>query len=134
MRLACALPRTRTLPSIQAFRCDRCGETLIWKSVSPTHPSTRRQSTPTAHRGGSFWTTRYVAVSFRRLENRFLPGEAIECPDARLAVRRAQLMMREKETAGSVAFSRRNNAQTGEVETAEILTVLGKIPNGFDIA
>jgi hypothetical protein len=67
------------------------------------------------------------------MENRFSPGEALECPDARLAVRRAQLMMREKETVGSVAFSRRSNAQTSEVETAEILTVLGKIPDGFDI-
>jgi len=134
MRLACALPPTRTLPSMQAFRCDRCGETLIWKSVSPTHLSTRRQSTSTAHPKGSAWTTRYVAVSFRRVENRFSPGDAIECPDARLAVRRTQLMMREKETVGSVAFSRRSNVQTGEVETAEILTVLGKIPDGFDIA
>jgi hypothetical protein len=134
MRLACALPRTRTLPSMQAFRCDRCGETLIWKSASPTHLSTRAQSTSTAHPEGSPWTTRYVAVSLRRLENRFSPGEAIECPDARLAVRRAQLMMREKETVGSVAFSRRSNAQTGEVEAAKILTVLGTIPDGFDIA
>jgi hypothetical protein len=43
-------------------------------------------------------------------------------------------MMREKQTVGAVAFSRRSNARTGEVEAAEILTVLGKIPNGFDIA
>ena len=134
MRLACALPRTRTLPSMQAFRCDRCGETLIWKSASPSYLSTRRQSTSTATPKSSAWTSRYVAVSFRRVEKNFSPGEAIECPDARLAVRRAQLMMREKDTLGSVAFSRRSNDQTGEVETAEILTVLGKIPDGFDIA
>jgi predicted RNA-binding Zn-ribbon protein involved in translation (DUF1610 family) len=132
MRLACALPRTRTLPSMQAFRCDRCGETLIWRSASPSL-STRMQSPSTAHPEDSRWITRHVAISFRRIENGFSPGEAIECPDARLAVRRAQLMMREKDTVGSVAFSRRSNEQTGEVETAEILTV-GKIPDGFDIA
>jgi hypothetical protein len=51
-----------------------------------------------------------------------------------LAVRRAQLMMREKETVGAVAFSRRSNTQTEEVEAAKILTVLGTIPDGFDIA
>ena len=83
---------------------------------------------------GTGWTCRYVAISSHRAKDRFSPGEALECPDARLAVKRAQLMMREKETVGAVAFSRRSNAQTGEVETAEILTVLGKIPNGFDIA
>ena len=134
MRLAYTLPRTCTLPSMQAFCCDHCGETLIWKSVSPSHISTRKRSTSTLHPEGSRWTSRYVAISFRRVENRFSPGEAIECPDARLAVRRAQLMMREKETVGSVAFSRRSNAQTGEVEAAKILTVLGTIPDGFDIA
>jgi hypothetical protein len=134
MRLACALPRTRTLPSMQAFCCDRCGETLIWRGASPSHLSTRRQSPSTARPEGSRWTRRYVAISFRRVENRFSPGEAIECPDARLAVRRAQLMMREKETVGAVAFSRRSNAQTEEVEAAKILTVLGTIPDGFDIA
>jgi hypothetical protein len=61
------------------------------------------------------------------------PEDAIECPDAPPVVRRAQLMTREKETVGAVAFSRRSNAQTEEVEAAKILTVLGAIPDGFDI-
>jgi hypothetical protein len=43
-------------------------------------------------------------------------------------------MMRQKETVGAVAFSRRSNAQTEEVEAAKILLVLGTIPDDFDIA
>jgi predicted RNA-binding Zn-ribbon protein involved in translation (DUF1610 family) len=32
MRLTHSLPRTDIMPAMQAFRCDSCGETLIWKS------------------------------------------------------------------------------------------------------
>jgi hypothetical protein len=42
--------------------------------------------------------------------------------------------MRASETVGAVAFSRRSNGKTGQVEAAQILTVLGTIPDGFDIA
>jgi hypothetical protein len=83
---------------------------------------------------GSGWICRYVAISFHRAKDRFSPGEAIECPDARLAVKRAELMMRNSKTVGAVAFSRRSNMQTGTVEAAEILRILGMIPDGFDIA
>ena len=31
MRHAYSLPRTDTLRAMQAFRCDRCNETMIWK-------------------------------------------------------------------------------------------------------
>ena len=134
MRLACALPRTRTSPSMQAFRCDRCDETLIWRGADPDHRATSREAKPTARLGGDQWVSRYIAVSFHRVANRFSPGDAIECPDASLAVRRAQLMMRDNDTVGAVAFSRRSNSETGIVEPAQILTVLGKIPRGFDIA
>jgi hypothetical protein len=51
-----------------------------------------------------------------RKANRKIAREAIECLDAPLAVRRAQYMMREKKTVGSVAFSRRSNAQTTKLK------------------
>jgi hypothetical protein len=31
MRFTYSLPRTDTLQAMQAFRCDRCNETMIWK-------------------------------------------------------------------------------------------------------
>jgi hypothetical protein len=31
MRFTYSLPRTETLPAMQAFCCDRCNETMIWK-------------------------------------------------------------------------------------------------------
>jgi DNA-directed RNA polymerase subunit RPC12/RpoP len=31
MRFTYSLPRTDTLRAMQAFRCDRCNETMIWK-------------------------------------------------------------------------------------------------------
>jgi hypothetical protein len=118
MRLACGFPRTRTLPSMQAFHCDRCDETLIWKGATPSALSVKRQSVSTE---GSGWICRYVAISFHRAKDGFSPGEAVECPHAALAVMRAILMLRTRKTVGAVAFSRRSNMQTGEVEAAEIL-------------
>jgi hypothetical protein len=32
VRLTHSLPRTEIMPAMQAFRCDSCDETLIWKS------------------------------------------------------------------------------------------------------
>jgi hypothetical protein len=122
------------LPAMQAFHCDRCDKTLIWKGASPSALSMKRQSVSRVETEGSGWICRYVAISFHRAKDRFSPGEAIECPDARLAVKRAELMMRNSKTVGAVAFSRRSNLQTGTVEAAEILRIPGMIPDGFDIA
>jgi hypothetical protein len=33
MKLAYSLPRTDTLRAMQAFHCDRCNETMIWKGT-----------------------------------------------------------------------------------------------------
>jgi hypothetical protein len=134
MRLSYSLPRTRTLPSMQAFHCDRCGETLIWKRASPSNRSANEAPARVPPRESTRWGTRFVAISFRRVGQGFSPGEAIECPDARLAVRRAQLMMRDREIVGAAAFSRRADTASGEVESAVILSKLGTIPEGFDIA
>jgi hypothetical protein len=110
-----------------------CGERLAWKRASlssrlaqalPTSPSSREDRQ----------ITQYIAVSFRRAWNDFIPGPAIECPDATLAIQRAELMTREEHIAGAVAFSRRGDPVSGEVETAVILESFGNIPEDFDIA
>ena len=125
MRLAHSLSRT-SLPGIQAFCCETCGETLIWKG-----PAREQTVGPAAD---SRWITRYIAVSFRRGGKDFAPGPAVECPDAELAIRRAELMTRERDIAGAVAFSRRWNPRSGEFDTALILEIFGDIPEGFNIA
>jgi hypothetical protein len=43
-------------------------------------------------------------------------------------------MIREEDIAGAVAFSRRSDSISGEVEDAVILEVFGAIPEHFDIA
>jgi hypothetical protein len=43
-------------------------------------------------------------------------------------------MTRDKEIAGSVAFSRRGNPDTEEYDTAVILKTFGDIPPDFDMA
>ena len=62
-----------------------------------------------------------------------IPGPAVECPDAALAIQRAELMTRDKHIAGSVALSRRGNPDTEEYEPAVILKTFGEIPPDFDI-
>ncbi len=130
MQLTHSLPRTRVLPAMQAFRCDHCGETQIWKGASPSVRSPQRQRNHALAGAG----TRYVAVSFRRAGKDFAPGPAIECPDAALAVQRADLMVREDDIAGAVAFSRRSDSTSGEVDDAVVLEVFGAIPEDLDIA
>ena len=126
MQLAHLLSRTN-LPSIRAFWCDQCGETLTWRGDS-------REPASQVSVRASRWITRYIAVSFRRGGRDFSPGPAVECPDAELAIRRAELMTRQHEIAGAVAFSRRWNSRSGEFDVALILEIFGDIPEGFNIA
>jgi hypothetical protein len=127
MRLTHSLPRTEIMPAMQAFRCDSCGETLIWKSDI----SSARRRRPRTELSSQ---TRYVAISFTQGEGgSFAPGQAVQCNDARSAILRAELMARAKENAGSVAFSRRGNSDLGEFEAAVILKVFGNVPKDFDI-
>lgn len=130
MQLTHSLPRTEIMPAMQAFRCDACGETLIWKGEVPSRRTARRAAFPPSGR----WITRYVVVSFRRIGSDFVPGPAVECPDASLAIQRAELMTCDTEIVGSVAFSRRGNADTEEYDAAVVLRTIGETPPDFDIA
>jgi hypothetical protein len=134
MRLAYSLPRTDSLPAMQAFRCDDCAETLIWKGELPSYRSGGKTPGTAAASEGDQWTKRYVAVSFRRAGKDLAPGPAIECPDASTVILRAELMTKENEIVGAVAFSRRSNPHSGEFEAAVILKTFGEIAEGFDIA
>jgi len=85
MKLTHSLPRTEIMPDIQAFRCDACGETLIWKGESSSSgqlPAGAERPQPSG--------THYVTISFRQMDGRgFAPGQAIECGDAETAILRA---------------------------------------------
>jgi hypothetical protein len=111
-----------------------CGERLVWKSASLSSRLAQALPTSPSSREGDRRITQYIAVSFRRAWNDFIPGPAIECPDATLAIQRAELMTREEHIAGAVAFSRRGDPVSVEVETAVILESFGNIPEDFDIA
>jgi predicted RNA-binding Zn-ribbon protein involved in translation (DUF1610 family) len=129
MKLTHALPRTEIMPAMQAFRCDTCGETLIWKSEIGSS-GRRRVGTHLSDQT----ETHYVAISFTQEEGGgFAPGQAVECRDAYVAILRAELMARDKTNAGSVAFSRRETSGLGEFEAAVILKVFGNVPTDFDI-
>jgi RNase P subunit RPR2 len=133
MKLTHSLPRTEIMPAMQAFRCDACKETLIWKGEVPsTRPA--KQSLGAVFPQPGRWITRYVVVSFRRVGGDFVPGPAVECPDASLAIQRAELMTCDTEVVGSVAFSRRGNADTEEYDAAVVLRTIGETPPDFDIA
>jgi hypothetical protein len=124
------LPSTEIMPAIQTFHCDTCGKALIWESkisglgrwAAGKAPSNRV-------------VTRYVALSFRRVAGgSSAPGQAVECIDARAAIRRAKLMAGDTVNGGSVAFSRRGSPEFGEFDDAVILKSFGNIPKDFDIA
>jgi hypothetical protein len=133
MRLTHSLPRTEIMPAMQAFRCDACRETLIWKGEVPS-PRPAKESPNAAFPPRGRWITRYVVVSFRRVGSDLVPGPAVESPDAGLAIQRAELMTRDEDIVGSVAFSRRGNPDTEEYDTAVILKMFGDIPPDFDMA
>jgi hypothetical protein len=61
----------------------------------------------------------YVAFPFTPVEGGGLaPGQAVECPHAAAAIRRAEAMSRDEANAGAVAFSRSGSPDVGEFEDA----------------
>jgi hypothetical protein len=77
--------------------------------------------------------TYYVALPFVRLENGGLaPGQAVECPQAAAAIRRADAMSRSEMNAGAVAFSRSGSPELGDFDEAVILKTFGDVPEDFD--
>jgi hypothetical protein len=93
----------------------------IWKSELP------RSVRPEQNE----WVTSYVKVSFGLFNRGFVPGHDVECPDALLATKRAELMLQETEIIGSVAFARRGNPDNGEFDVATVLKICGNLPEGL---
>jgi hypothetical protein len=60
----------------------------------------------------------YVAMPFVPMDHGQAPGQAVECPTAEAAIRRAQAMGRHDANAGAVAFSRSCDPNLGEFEDA----------------
>ncbi len=76
----------------------------------------------------------YVALPFVRVDGGLAPGEAVECPHAAAAVRRAEALSRKETNAGAVAFSRQGSPELGEFEEAEILGTFGDVPDDLRFA
>jgi hypothetical protein len=77
----------------------------------------------------------YVALPFTLVEGGGLaPGQAVECPHAAAAIRRAEAMSRDEANVGAVAFSRSGSPDVGEFEDAVILKTFGEVPDDFTCA
>jgi hypothetical protein len=127
MQLTFSMSGSHEGPPVQAFHCKECGETqgLTTKPAGGPVPSEQSDHAVDQH---------FIAASFRRASERFVPGPAVECPDAGMAIQRAELMLREDEIGGAVAFLRRVDRATGAFEAALTLRTFGEIPDGFDDA
>ena len=73
----------------------------------------------------------YVALPFVRVDGGLAPGEAVECPHAAAAIRRAETLAGKDTNAGAVAFSRQSMPDLGEFEDAVILKTFGDVPDDF---
>jgi hypothetical protein len=77
----------------------------------------------------------YVALLFTPVEGGGLsPGQAVECPHAAAAIRRAAAMSRDGANVGAIAFSRSGSLDVGEFEDAVILKTFGEVPDDFTCA
>lgn len=123
MLLAQFLPGTEHAPPMQSFRCEKCRavQGLATKASDMATEGDDREL-----------ELHHVVASFRRAREGFLPGLTVECPNADLAIRRAELMLRHKAVVGVVAFSRRVDPVTGAFKAAILLKTLGQIPEGFE--
>jgi hypothetical protein len=73
--------------------------------------------------------TYFVALPFVRIDGGLAPGDAVECPHAGAAIRRAEALAAKPVNAGAVAFSRTGSPELGEFEEAVILKTFGDVPD-----
>jgi len=64
----------------------------------------------------------YVALPFARTDGGFVPCEAVECPHAAAAVRRAEAMSHRDGISGAVAFYRRGNLISASSRSRDLKT------------
>ena len=70
-----------------------------------------------------------MALPFTRVDGGFAPCDAVECPHAAGAIRRAEAMARKDTNAGAVAFARQGSPELGEFDDAVILKTFGDVPD-----
>jgi hypothetical protein len=76
----------------------------------------------------------FVALPFVRIDGGLAPGEAVECPHAAAAIRRAEVLAAKPANAGAVAFTREGNPDLGEFDDAAILRTFGDVPDDLRVA
>ena len=76
--------------------------------------------------------TYYVALPFVRTEEGIAPGQAQEMPNEPAAVRRAEVMSRDPENAGALAFKRTGDPNMGSFGDATVLRTFGQVPENLD--
>ena len=76
--------------------------------------------------------TYYVALPFVRAEDGIAPGQAQEMPNEPAAVRRAEVMSRDPENAGALAFKRTGDPNMGNFGDATVLKTFGQVPENLD--
>jgi hypothetical protein len=76
--------------------------------------------------------TYYVALPFVRTEDGVAPGEALEMPNERAAIRRAESMSKDPANAGALAFKRSGDPNMGNFDDATILQSFGEVPQNLD--
>jgi hypothetical protein len=76
--------------------------------------------------------TYYVALPFVRTEDGVAPGEALEMPNERAAIRRAESMAKDPANAGALAFKRSGDPNMGNFDDATILQSFGEVPKNLD--
>ncbi len=76
--------------------------------------------------------TYYVALPFVKTEDGTALGEAQEVPNEMAAIRRAEVMSRNPENAGALAFKRSGDPNIGSFNDATILRTFGQVPANLD--
>ena len=76
--------------------------------------------------------TYYVALPFVQTEEGIAPGQAQEMPNEPAAVRRAEVMSRDPENSGALAFKRTGDPNMGNFGDATVLRTFGQVPESLD--
>ena len=76
--------------------------------------------------------TYFVALPFVRAEEGIVPGQAQEMPNEVAAIRRAEVMSRDPENAGALAFKRSGDPNMNNFGDATVLRIFGQVPENLD--
>lgn len=77
--------------------------------------------------------TYYVAIPFVRTGSKLVPGDGIECNTGANAVLRAEVMAKQRDHAGALAFSRTGDPDSGRFAEAVLLGKFGDVPDDLTL-